>query len=144
MSNITLPDEAAVRAVDQSAFVTDDLMDGLLTDPHGAVIKLVVESLDAGDIINIHEMNAGTGKTAKFIVDNCSNQADLKIATTDIYNDTYLTTSEYFDNVANASNVYKNDTSLQRTNFDEGGSCYNVDTLDVLGANANAIPSNLH
>ena len=142
MSNITLPDEAAVRAVDQSAFVTDDLMDGLLTDPHGAVIKLVVESLDSGDIINIHEMNAGTGKTAKFIVDNCSNQADLKIATTDIYNDTYLTTSEYFDTVANASNVYKNDTSsLQRTNFDEGGSAISVDSLDAFGANANAILS---
>ena len=46
MSNITLPMMKPLRAVDQSAFVTDDLMDGLLTDPYGAVIKLVVESLD--------------------------------------------------------------------------------------------------
>ncbi len=140
MSNITTPDEAAVRAVDQSAFVVDDLMDGLITDPHGAVIKLVVESLDSGDIINIHEMNAGTGKTAKFIVDNCSNQADIKITTTDTFTDTYLTTSEFYDNVGNASNCYKNDTSsLQRTNFDEGGTAISVDLLDAFGADANVI-----
>ncbi len=142
MSNITLPDEATVRAVDTSSLVVDDLMDGLIADPHGAVIKLVVESLDSGDIINIHEMNAGTGKTAKFIVDNCTNQADLNIVTTDIFNDTYLTTSEFFDNVDNATNCYKNDvSSLQRTNFDEGGTAISVDSLDAFGANANAILS---
>lgn len=140
MSNITLPNEAAVRAVDQTAFVTDDLMDGLLTDPQGAVIKLMVEELDSGDTINIHEVNGGTGKTAKFIKDNCTNEANVKIVTTDTFVDTYLTTSEFYDNVANASNVYKCDIGpMQRTNFNEGGQAISVDALDTFGANANAI-----
>ena len=65
MTDITLPTETQVRAVDQDAFTWDDLMDGLITESHGAVIKLVTESLDSGAIINISEQYAGTGKTAE-------------------------------------------------------------------------------
>ena len=63
MTDITLPNETQVRAVDQDAFTWDDLMDGLITESQGAVIKLVVEQLDAGGVINISEQYAGTGKT---------------------------------------------------------------------------------
>ena len=51
MTDITLPTETQVRAVDQDAFTWDDLMDGLITESHGAVIKLVTESLDSGAIL---------------------------------------------------------------------------------------------
>lgn len=142
MANITLPSETDVRAVDANAFVMDDLMDGLITEGQGQVIKLVAESLESGDTINIHEMNAGTGKTAKFILDNVTGAANLNIVTTDAFVDTYLTTSDFYDNVGNASNCYKNDVGvLQRTNFNEGGTAVSVDTLDAFGSNANAIVS---
>lgn len=142
MTDITLPTETQVRAVDQDAFTWDDLMDGLITESHGAVIKLVTESLDSGAIINISEQYAGTGKTAKFILDNCTNSADLKIATTDVYSDAYLTTSEYFDNVGNAANVYKIDISNRtRLNQDEGGNAVSVDVLDAWGADATVVLS---
>jgi len=144
MANITLPTETEVRAVDANAFVMDDLMDGLITDGQGQVIKLVAESLDSGDKINIHEMQSGTGKSAKFILDNVVGSANLSIITTDIFVDTYLTTSDYYENVGNASNVYKNDvSSLQRTNFNEGGTAISVDTLDAFGSNADAIVSTI-
>ena len=140
MANMTLPTEAEVRAIDSSAFVWDDLLDGLLSQGQGQVLKAVGDRMESGEILCLVEPFAATGKTAKFIVDNCSNQADLKITTTDTFADTYLTTSEFYDNVANASNCYKNDTSsLQRTNFDEGGTAISVDLLDAFGADANVI-----
>lgn len=140
MANITLPTEAQVRAVDANAFIVDDLMDGLITDPQGQVIKLVAESVSANATINIHEANAGTGKTAKFILDNVNNSSNINIVTTDTFVDTYLTTSEFYENVGNASNCYKCDTSsMTRTNFNEGGTAISVDQLDAFGSNANAI-----
>ena len=143
MTDITLPNETQVRAVDQDAFTWDDLMDGLITESQGAVIKLVVEQLDAGGVINISEQYAGTGKTAKFILDNCTNSADLKIVTADIFTDAYLTTSEYFTNVGNAANVYKLDLSgRNRINLDEGGSPVSVDLLDAWGEDPTVVIKN--
>lgn len=142
MANITLPTESQVRDVDANAFIVDDLMDGLITDPQGQVIKLVAESVSANATIHINEINAGTGKTAKFILDNVNNSSNVNIVTTDTFIDTYLTTSDFFDNVGNASNCYKNDiSSLTRTNFNEGGTAISVDQLDAFGSNANAILS---
>ena len=140
MTDITLPNETQVRAVDQDAFTWDDLMDGLITESQGAVIKLAVEQLEAGGVINISEQYAGTGKTAKFILDNCTNGADVKLVTADIFTDAYLTTSEYFTNVGNAANVYKLDLSgRNRINLDEGGSPVSVDLLDVWGADPTVV-----
>ena len=143
MTDITLPNETQVRAVDQDAFTWDDLMDGLITESQGAVIKLVVEQLDSDAVINISEQYAGTGKTAKFILDNCTNSANVKIATADIFTDAYLTTSDYFTNVGNAANVYKLDLSgRNRINLDEGGNPVSVDLLDIWGADPTVVIRN--
>ena len=142
MADINLPTEADVRAIDTESFVWDDLMDGMITEVQGSVIKTVVEQLPAGDTVMLSEDMAGTGKSAKFILDNCSNGANVNIVTTDVFSDVYLTTSEYFENVANASNVYKNDISAgTRTNFNEGGDPISVDTLDAWGADPTVILS---
>lgn len=143
MTDITLPNETQVRAVDQDAFTWDDLMDGLITESQGAVIKLVVEQLDSGGVINISEQYAGTGKTAKFILDNCTNSANVKIVTADMFTDAYLTTSDYFTNVGNAANVYKLDLSgRNRLNLDEGGNPVSVDLLDIWGADPTVVIRN--
>jgi hypothetical protein len=144
MTDITLPNETQVRAVDQDAFTWDDLMDGLITESHGAVFKLVVEQMDAGGILSINEQYAGTGKTAKFVLDNATNGADIKVITADIFTDAYLTTSEYFDNVGSAANAYKLDLSGRtRINLDEGGSPVSVDQLDLWGEDPTAVISNI-
>lgn len=144
MTDITLPNETQVRAVDQDAFTWDDLMDGLITESHGAVFKLVVEQMDAGGILSINEQYAGTGKTARFVLDNCTNSADIKVITADIFSDAYLTTSEYFDNVGSAANAYKLDLSgRSRINLDEGGSPVSIDMLDVWGDDPSVVVSNI-
>lgn len=144
MTDITLPTEDQVRAVDQDAFIWDDLMDGLITESHGAVFKLVAEQMGAGEILGISEHYAGTGKTAKFVLDNCSNSADIKVITADVFTDAYLTTSEYYDNVDNAANAYKLDLSARtRINLDEGGSPISVDQLDIWGEDPTAVLYNV-
>lgn len=140
MANITLPDETAVRAVDTAAFTWDDLMDGLLTEQQGSVIKLVVEDMDDGTNVNLFEQFSATGKTAKFINDNCSNSANINIVTTDSYMDTFLTTSEYFQNTGNVSNVFKNSTSGQsRITYNDAGQATQIELLDFFGDDANVV-----
>jgi hypothetical protein len=110
MANMTLPTASEVKAIDDSAFTWDDLLDGTLSEAQGKVIKAVVEKMATGEVLNLVEPYAATGKTAKFVVDNATNQADLKIVTSDMFVDTFLTTSDYFSNTGNVSNVYKQDS----------------------------------
>jgi len=111
MANMTLPTAAEIDAIDDTAFTWDDLLDGTLTELQGKLIQSVVEKMATGEVLNIVEPYAATGKTAKFIVDNASNQAGVKIVTSDTYIDTFLTTSDYFSNTGNVANVFKHDTS---------------------------------
>ena len=111
MANMTLPTAAEIEAIDDSAFTWDDLLDGTLSEAQGKVIKAVAEKMTANEVLNLVEPYAATGKTAKFIIDNATNQADLKIVTSDSYVDTFLTTSDYFSNTGNVANVFKLDTS---------------------------------
>ena len=108
---MTLPTAAEIDAIDDSAFTWDDLLDGTLSEAQGKVIKAVAEKMTANEVLNLVEPYAATGKTAKFIIDNATNQADLKIVTSDSYVDTFLTTSDYFSNAGNVANVFKLDTS---------------------------------
>lgn len=108
---MTLPTAAEIEAIDDSAFTWDDLLDGTLSEAQGKVIKAVAEKMTANEVLNLVEPYAATGKTAKFIIDNATNQADLKIVTSDSYVDTFLTTSDYFSNTGNVANVFKLDTS---------------------------------
>ena len=137
MQNISLPTAADVDSVDQEAFIWDDLMDGTLTAPQAALIKAVLDRCPAGTTVDLSEQNAGTGKTAKFINDNVTTSQDLKIVTTDAFSDTFMTTSDFWENVNNASNCYKNDTMGQTViEFDESGSAVGIQLIDVFNDNA--------
>ena len=138
MQSITIPSEADINAIDTDSLVWDDLMDGTLSEPTAAAIKAVLDQITDTDItINIVEQNAATGKTAKFINDNVANAVNWKIATTDQFTDTFLTTSDFFDNVGNAANVFKNDTSgSTEIEFDEAGNASLFRQLDIHNNNA--------
>ena len=138
MQSITIPSEADIKAIDLDSLVWDDLMDGTLQESMGAAIKAVLDEISETDIvINLAEQNAATGKTAKFIIDNCANAANWKIVSTDMFQDTFLTTSDYFDNVGNAANVYKNDVSgTTEVEFDEAGNAIMFRQLDIHNNNA--------
>lgn len=137
MQNISLPTAAEIDSVDQEAFIWDDLMDGVLTEPNGAVIKAVLDLCPAGTVVDISELNAGTGKTAKFINDNVVNSSGFKIVTTDSFSDTFMTTSDFWDNVDNATNCYKCDIAGTTTvQFDESGSAVSIQLVDIFNDNA--------
>ena len=138
MQSITIPSEAEIAAINTDSLVWDDLMNGTLTESTGAVIKAVLDTVaDDAISINIIEQNAGTGKTAKFILDNCADSSNWKIVTTDTFQDTFLTTSDFFTNVGNAPNVYQNTTAgSTEVEFDEAGNAVSFRHLDIHNANA--------
>lgn len=132
MANMTLPTEAEVRAIDETAFTWDDLLDGTLSEVQGQVIKAVCDKMASGEVLNLVEQYAATGKTAKFINDNVTGASNLKICTSDQYVDTFLTTSDYFTNTGNAANVYKLDISAtSEVVYNEGGDPTHIKYYDT-------------
>ena len=85
MPNITLPTEVERAAVDTSAFTWSDSDPGALTKAHGALLKLICDQLDAGEYVQVVSPGRGTGKTPKFIVQNTTNGADLKVVLRDSF-----------------------------------------------------------
>ena len=135
MANMTLPTEAEVRAIDETAFTWDDLLDGTLSEVQGQVIKAVCDRMESGEVLNIVEQYAATGKTAKFVNDNVTGASNLKIVTSDQFVDTFLTTSDYFTNSGNSANVYKCDTSAtSEVIYNEGGDATHVKYYDTYTA----------
>ena len=65
-----LPTEEEIRAIDTADFIWDDIADGTLTMEQAAVLKVFADQMTADQRILLKEPNAGTGKTAKFIIDN--------------------------------------------------------------------------
>jgi hypothetical protein len=83
MPNITLPTEAERANVDTNSFTWSNSEPGSLTKPHGALVKLICDQLDAGEYVQVISQGRGTGKTPKFIVENTTNGSDLKIVLRD-------------------------------------------------------------
>ncbi len=83
MPTINLPTEAERAAVDTSAFTWSNSEPGNLTKPHGALVKLICDQLESGEGVQVISPNRGTGKTPKFIVENCTNGANLKVVMRD-------------------------------------------------------------
>ena len=130
MSDITLPTSTEVNAVDESAFIWDDLLDGILTLEQGKAIKLITDQLDSDEVMSIREAYAGTGKTANFIRENATNGNTFKITTVDQFVDTYLYTGDYFENCENATNVFQLDTSNTREVVFDACLLYTSDAAD--------------
>ena len=131
MSDITLPTEAEIQAIDESTFIWDDLLDGILTLEQGKVVKFLTDQVDADEVISIREAYSGTGKTANFVRENATNGNSFKIVTVDQFVDTYLYTGDYFENCENAPNVFQLNTSNTRELvFDEDGTPNHVKVFD--------------
>jgi hypothetical protein len=87
MPTITLPTEAERAAVDTTGFTWSNSEPGNLTKAHGALVKLITDQLASGEGVKVLSPGRGTGKTPKFIVENSTNGADLKIVMKDNFAD---------------------------------------------------------
>ena len=118
----TLPTEADVRAVDTTEFIWDDIADGTLTMEQAAVLKIFADQMTADQIILLKEDNAGTGKTAKFIIDNANNDANIpKIIVQDTFTNTFLYCDDFWETVENDPRVYQNPQLPNTVNYNEAG-----------------------
>jgi hypothetical protein len=87
MPTINLPTEAERAAVDVDSFTWSNSEPGALTKPHGALIKLICDQLESGEGVQVISPARGTGKTPKFIVQNTTNGANLKIVIRDDFSE---------------------------------------------------------
>jgi len=87
MPTITLPTEAERAAVDTSGFTWSNSEPGNLTKAHGALVKLITDQLASGEGVKVLSPGRGTGKTPKFIVENSTNGANLKIVMKDDFSE---------------------------------------------------------
>ena len=87
MPTINLPTEAERAAVDVDSFTWSNSEPGALTKPHGALIKLIIDQLESGEGVQVISPARGTGKTPKFIVQNTTNGANLKVVIRDDFSE---------------------------------------------------------
>jgi len=121
-TNLTLYNEARHKEEDIYAYEWEDLADGLITNEHGSIIKLLCDQMTADDIVLLVEPMSGTGKTAKFIIDNASNPDNIpKIVTQDVFQNTFLYCGEYFDIIENDPRVYQNPLTADTIEYDMAG-----------------------
>ena len=105
MPNITLPTEAERAAVDLDSFTWSNSEPGALTKPHGALIKLIIDQLESGEGVQVISPARGTGKTPKFIVQNTTNGANLKIVIRDDFSEAKTDDGSGHGNNTTRSNV---------------------------------------
>ena len=105
MPTINLPTEAERAAVDVDSFTWSNSEPGALTKPHGALIKLIIDQLESGDGVQVISPARGTGKTPKFIVQNTTNGANLKVVIRDDFSEAKTDDGSGHGNNTTRSNV---------------------------------------
>ena len=105
MPTINLPTEAERAAVDVDSFTWSNSEPGALTKPHGALIKLIIDQLESGDGVLVISPARGTGKTPKFIVQNTTNGANLKVVMRDDFSEAKTDDGSGHGNNTTRSNV---------------------------------------
>ena len=105
MPTINLPTEAERAAVDVDSFTWSNSEPGALTKPHGALIKLIIDQLESGEGVQVISPARGTGKTPKFIVQNTTNGANLKIVIRDDFSEAKTDDGSGHGNNTTRSNV---------------------------------------
>ncbi len=174
MPNITLPTEAERANVDTDSFTWSNSEPGSLTKPHGALIKLIGDQLESGEYVHVISQGRGTGKTPKFIVQNTTNGADLKIILRDNFaeskaddgsgNGNNTTRSNVKVLLGSIDNVYLQDldghvsnsgfnltytnteTSTEIVTLDKSGTCkaFNDMTQEEIDEATNDVVANFH
>ena len=121
-TNLTLYNEARHNEEDIYAYEWEDLADGLITNEHGSIIKLLCDQMTADDIVLLLEPMSGTGKTAKFIIDNAANPDNIpKIVTQDVFQNTFLYCGEFFEIVEEDPRAYRNPITPDTIEYNMAG-----------------------
>ena len=105
MPTINLPTEAERAAVDVDSFTWSNSEPGALTKPHGALLKLIIDQLESGEGVQVISPGRGTGKTPKFIVQNTTNGANLKVVMRDDFSEAKTDDGSGHGNNTTRSNV---------------------------------------
>lgn len=121
--------EENIRSIDTSNFEWDDLMDGTLTVEQGAVLKHFIDQMTSDQTILLREQLSGTGKTARFILDNISNPDNLpNIIVQDTFVNTFLFCDDFFENVLDHPKVFKNPQPSPEIIYDMTGNPISTQT----------------
>jgi len=108
-TNLTLHNDARHSEEDIYEYEWEDLADGLITNEHGSIIKLLCDQMNKNDIVLLIEPMSGTGKTAKFIIDNAVDPENIpKIVSQDVFQNTFLYCGEFFEIVEDDPRVFQN------------------------------------
>ena len=122
MINLTHPTEQEIRSEDIYEYIWDDLSDGLITNEHGSLIKHFIDQMSPEHTVLLREPLSGTGKTAKFIIDNASNPDNIpKIVVQDVFQNTFLFCGEFFDIVEDDPRVFQNPQIPDELDYNEAG-----------------------
>jgi hypothetical protein len=126
-TNLTLYNDARHSEEDIYAYEWEDLADGLITNEHGSVIKLLCDQMTADDTVLLIEPMSGTGKTAKFIIDNAETPANIpKIVTQDVFQNTFLYCGEFFEIVEDDPRVFQNTIPPDTLDYNMAGEVQGV------------------
>tara|TARA_B110000902_G_scaffold13873_1_gene16556 strand:+ start:2043 stop:2882 length:840 start_codon:yes stop_codon:yes gene_type:complete len=144
-TNLTLYNDARHSEEDIYAYEWEDLADGLITNEHGSVIKLLCDQMTADDIVLLIEPMSGTGKTAKFIIDNAETPANIpKIVTQDVFQNTFLYCGEFFEIVEDDPRVFQNTITPDTLDYNMAGEVQGVtkhyDDVDDIYIDLNVDP----
>jgi len=120
--DFTLPTESHLRSLEIYDYVWDDLSDGLITNEHGSVIKYFVDQMTPSQTALFREPLSGTGKTAKFVIDNVENSNNIpNLVVQDTFVNTFLFCGEFWDIVEDDPRVYQNPQIQDTILYDEAG-----------------------
>jgi len=121
--------EKEIRAIDVGLFEWDDLMDGTLTLEQGAVLKHFIDQMTSDQTVLLREQLTGTGKTAKFLIDNIADQNNLPyIISQDTFVNTFLYCDDFFENVEDHPKVFQNPQPAPEINYDMAGNPVSTQT----------------
>lgn len=122
MTDLSHPTEEYIRGLEIYDYIWDDLSDGLITNEHGSIIKHYVDQLNSTNTVLLREPLSGTGKSAKFIIDNAENSDNIpSIVVQDVFQNTFLYCGEFWDIVEEDVRVYQNPQLPDEIAYDEAG-----------------------
>lgn len=119
MTDFVLPTLEDMQAVDLTSLTISDSDVGLLTAWQGAIIKNLIDQMSADETIHIKAPWTSTGKTEKFIVENCN--VLPTIVTTDRFVDSVLDCSGFYTLPGNNDKVFKNSLNPLNLTTDANG-----------------------
>lgn len=105
MTDFVLPSNADIEAIDKSGYTLSSDDAGLIVDYQAAVIKNLIDQMSADETVHIRSTFQSTGKTEKFIVNDCTTIPN--IVTTDSWGNAVLDTSTFFTMSGNHDKVFK-------------------------------------